>query len=156
MAIKTEFEFNLTTTFNYESSGEQAVAHKLILRAPTNKERTQRIRLKQYVTQAGTWFEKEYMSKTTEAEITAAVAAVTAEKTEEQTNSEYVQLANMFYMCPTIDMTKVIEEFLMLLKEVCTVEGEKKLTSPLFDKMSPDDTDRLLGAYCVNFLRGSS
>lgn len=162
--IKTEFEFDLKVPFGYESGGEQTDAHKLILTAPSNKQRTHRIKLKEYVKLASSWSEKTLLDSldfSQEGVIDAFAklgdSANKADGDKPDISEAYAGagIIDSMYACPDVKMTAAIEEFLLLLLDVCMVEGVKKLTKPLFEKMSPDDTDRLFGAYISNFISGS-
>ena len=59
MADKTEFEFDLNHTFMYkpDNSGEQAEAHKLILKEPTPKNMVERGILKHECSKIIEWIE---------------------------------------------------------------------------------------------------
>lgn len=164
--MSDDFEFNLTKPILYKSknSAEQEEAFKLILSAPTNKQRTQRIRLKQFIKQAADSSEQklvkalspeafEIMLKMGQEQ--NAEAKAKEARTPEEIEAEGNNFVDQIYSCSEIKAEAVIEEFLVLLQEVCLVEGDSKLTKPLFDKMTPGDTDRLLGAYIANFISGS-
>ena len=59
-------------------------------------------------------------------------------------------------MMSDIDYCKYVETFReLLINEICYLPNAIKLTSPLFDKLSLDDTDTLLGEYLANFLLAS-
>lgn len=158
--MKSEFDFDLAQPITYkpDNSGEQEECRKLILKAPTNKQRTQRTKLKQFVYQAILYIQQNPLkAEENEVDVPDEVKNPfdSEGKSEEELQESGKNFCQLMYMCPTIDMTVVNEEFLILLLEVCLVEGEKKLTKPLYDKMSPVDTDNLLGAYLANFIIGS-
>lgn len=159
--MKTEFEFHLTlpVTFKPNNSGEQQEAHRLILKAPTNKQRTQRILLKEYTRMAIFSFRNENenfdQDNIDNIDTTDMQSMLNMDnKTDEEIEEAGKMFVELLYACKDVKMTAVIEEFLLLLLQVCMVEDERPMTKPIFDKMSPGDTDRLLGAYLGNFIIG--
>lgn len=55
-----------------------------------------------------------------------------------------------------IDMEKVIITAQMLIKAVGSAGGEKAMTQPMIDRMSPDDIEKCLGEYMANFILKSA
>lgn len=66
--------------------------------------------------------------------------------------SEMIQI---MYMSGA-DMGKVIVTAKALIKEVGLIGGEKNVTMPMIDRMSPDDIDLCLGEYMANFILKSA
>lgn len=157
--MKTEFTFTLTSPVTYkpDNSGEQSETSTLTLKAPTNKQRTQRNKLKQYVLQS--MFERQEKIQDSESlkNLQDEVDTDKLKKAEDMTDEEIERqgeiLVMSLYGSKMVDSNVLIEEFLVLLQQVCFLEKDKNITKPVFEKMTPDDTDRLLGAYLVNFIR---
>lgn len=64
-------------------------------------------------------------------------------------------MIQMMYMSGT-DMKKVIITAKEIIKAVGLLGGEKVVTQPLVDKMSPDDIENCLGEYMANFILKSA
>ena len=64
-------------------------------------------------------------------------------------------MIQMMYMSGT-DMKKVIITAKEIIKAVGLLGGEKVVTQPLVDKMSPDDIEKCIGEYMANFLLKSA
>lgn len=64
-------------------------------------------------------------------------------------------MMQMMYMSGT-DMKKVIITAKEIIKAVGLLGGEKVVTQPLVDKMSPDDIELCLGEYMANFILKSA
>jgi len=63
------------------------------------------------------------------------------------------ELLKMMYSSTKIEMNKIFYSARELLTSgVCLVDGDVKLTKPLYDSLSQDDVETLLGAYLVNFI----
>ncbi len=61
----------------------------------------------------------------------------------------------MLYMSG-IDMEKVIVTAKAIIKETGLLGGEKVMTQPMIDRMSPDDIETCLGEYMENFILKSA
>jgi len=61
----------------------------------------------------------------------------------------------MLYMSG-IDMEKVIVTAKAIIKETGLLGGEKVMTQPMIDRMSPDDIEACLGEYMENFILKSA
>jgi len=64
-------------------------------------------------------------------------------------------MMQMMYMSG-IDMEKVIVAAKALIKATGLMGGEKVVTSPMIDRMSPDDIETCLGEYMANFILKSA
>ncbi len=159
MSTKTEFEFDLKHTFQFESSGGQVEAHKLILKGPTPKNMVERGLLKHECSKIIEWIEKK-AEDVAEKKGTSTSEDIPDSKTEKEELieesidelGEIIQLG--IYAAPGVDIKLMLGQFRKLMVDCkrCSVEGEKDLTSSLFDKIQPSDQDRMMGLYLANFM----
>ena len=137
--IKSEIIVQLTTPLKYSANGGFEEANELILKAPSNKHRRQANELKQGFFRA--------LKGSADA---SGNVETTANASDHETTGDEIVTA---LMMSDIDYCKYIETFReLLINGICYVTETEKLTSPLFDKLSLDDTDTLLGEYLANFL----
>jgi len=149
---KTEIEFCLTTPIKYAGDGAQVDGFKLILKAPSGKNIAHRAILKQQLMIAFQWMESQ---KPKSAQPDSA-AKPDAKLTDDDIKDVGDALALAIYAAPGVDINRVLGEFAQLLIEgACSVEGEKDLTRSLFEKISLDDVDAMLGQYLANFIMPS-
>lgn len=140
--MKTEIIVQLTTPLKYSTDGGFKDANELVLKAPSNKHRRQANELKQGFFQA--------LKGSAD---TSGTVETTADASDHETTGDEIIAA---LMMSDIDYCKYVETFReLLLNDVCYVTDDVKLTNPLFDKLSLDDTDTLLGEYLTNFLLAS-
>lgn len=78
-----------------------------------------------------------------------------SEKEEDKEDIKGSDIINMMYLAG-IDMGKVIISAQMLIKAVGSAGGEKAMTQPMIDRMSPDDIEKCLGEYMANFILKSA
>jgi hypothetical protein len=150
---KSEIEFCLTSPIKYAGDGGQIDGFKLILKAPSGKNISHRALLKQQLMIAFQWMESQ-KPKASTAE--ASPAKPDAKLTEDDIKDVGDALALAIYAAPGVDINRVLGEFSQLLIEgTCSVEGEKDLTRSLFEKISLDDIDAMLGQYLANFIMPS-
>ena len=148
--MKSEITFKLNVPFEYAVNGAVATASLLILKAPSNKQRFQRAKLKEFFYIA--FNDSNAKAKDEPAEAPKEVAS---EPPSEEAFAEYV--IQTLYSCDKVKITEVLDEFkaLLLSDGICKVEGEINLTQALYDKMDADDSDRLIGAYYAAFILAS-
>ena len=150
---KSEIEFCLTTPIKYAGDGAQIDGFKLILKAPSGKNIYHRALLKQQLMIAFQWMESQ-KPKSSSADV--ASSKPDAKLTDDDIKDVGDALALAIYAAPGVDIDRVLGEFSQLLTEgACSVEGEKDLTKSLFDKISLDDVDAMLGQYLANFIMPS-
>lgn len=139
MVIQDEIEFVLGRPIDYAASGELAKGKLLILKAPSSRNQKERIRLQQGFFQAISSLKNDGESKKD-----AGSADIKG--------SEILALM----LSSSIDMVAFHEDFKRLITSgVCLVEGTEPLTVPLYDKICPDDLDRMLGDYLAGFILSS-
>lgn len=143
---KTEFTFEPETPFKYASKGETREAEFVVLSAPTSKHRRECSFLKQA-------FMRAMNEHSSDAEDAVASSTADARK-QEITGSDVIDLISM---STRTDLNDVIEAGKRLVTGgVALVDGEEKLTPHLFDCMSYDDAERLVGDYLAFFPLRSS
>ena len=147
---KSEFEFHLNTHILFAGkSGDQEEGHTLILKEPTARNMAERAVLKQQFMTIIEWIQ----SKAT-ADESSAPEANAEEASPEETEEFADAVSQALYFAEGIDYKAMLGSFRSLMVEAkcCVVEDEKPLTSSLWDKIRPDDIDRMIGHYLVNFL----
>lgn len=149
--LKSEITVPLATSLKYSVSGGFEDANELILKAPSNKHRRHAIKLKQGFFQA----------LKASADDSGNVKALDSDDDDEAGNKEVDDELTgdkvvAILIMSNIDYGKYIDTFReLLLNDICFVAEGVKLTTPLFDSLSLDDTDTLLGEYLANFLLSS-
>jgi len=147
---KTEVLFNLTTPILYAAgNGTQEEAHTLILKEPTARSMTDRAVLKQQFMTIVEWIQSK-----ANPDAEAATQDVPDEATDEEKEEFAAAVSQAIYMAPGVDYKLMLGSFrsLMIEAKCCSVEDERPLTSSLWDKLSPEDIDLMIGQYLVNFL----
>lgn len=140
--LKSEIIVQLTTPLRYSVDGGFENANELILKAPSNKHRRQANELKQGF----------FRALKGSADSSGNVETTPDASDHETTGDEIVTAI----MMSDIDYGKYVETFReLIINEACYVVEGVKLTKPLFDALSLDDTDVLLGEYLANFLLAS-
>ena len=160
--MSSEIEFDLSSPITYESKGDQTEGFKLILKAPTNKQRQHRNALVDYIRKANN-ATQDRMAKMMDLinvkanDFVEIASSDEIKKEVEKKDAEEIgkEIMGEVFDCEGIKTNAFVEEFLLLMSGVCMVEGEKEMTKPIFDKMSCDDTDRLMAVYIGNFMNGS-
>jgi len=150
---KSEIEYCLKSPIKYAGDGGQIDGYKLILKAPSGKNIYHRALLKQQLMIAFQWMESQKPKSAPDAN---ATAKPDAKLTEDDIKDAGDALALAIYAAPGVDINRVLGEFAQLLIEgACSVEGEKDLTRSLFEKITLDDVDAMLGQYLANFIMPS-
>lgn len=138
--MENEFDFELTTNFEYAHKGDMRTAQLIRFAAPTSKNMTECAFLKQAFFRALPTDDRG--------------ADQQAEKKTEISGDEVIM---MLAMSEKVDLAKVLISAKMLFTSgVAMVDGEEKLTSPLADKMSQDDLENAAGKYMANFILASA
>ena len=134
--MKGEITHELTTPFEYHGNGENKTASVIILSAPSNKQRKHAAKLKQYFFQAIN-------------SLQGADKAEAEENAKDPKGSDIVALL----MMSDVDANDIHEAFKGIITGGCAmVEGATSLTDSLYEKLSFEDTEEMLGDYLVNFL----
>lgn len=138
---KTEIVFDLTNPIEYHSKGQVEQAYKLTLKAPCNRVGRQCNQLKQ-------GFMRALKSL---ADSTGKVDVQNTDKKEskEITSEEIIEVLQM----SDIDYADYIDTFKSLMtNKIAMVTDDVALNSVMFDAISIDDTDKMLGEYLESFL----
>lgn len=140
MDIKDELDFELKKSFDYDYQGERETARLLVLRAPSNKQHKYRVRLQQGFFQA----------------INAIRSTGNSDQTEQNVEVGGAEILALM-LSSDVDMVEYHEVFEKLIcSAVCMVEDKTPLTATLYEKIHPDDLDRLMGDYLGNFILSSA
>ena len=88
----------------------------------------------------------------------SAVSKLPTETSNEKSDDEEIKGSDMLQMMymSGIDMEKVIVTAKAIIKETGLLGGEKVMTQPMIDRMSPDDIENCLGEYMANFILKSA
>ncbi len=135
------FEFSLSESISYHNKGESQEGHSLTLTAPTVKARKKAAKLKQGVMRAVSSLQGD-----------ANIKPEDKKSKEDIKPEEILALIQM----SSIEYDEYMDIFIDLLcKGICKIEDEIEMTAQLADKMSFEDTEKLMGEYLINFILGS-
>lgn len=139
--IKKTFDFTLESPIEIHKGGEIIKSDLLTLKAPSKKNRKQTVKIKQLFFQAMSF----HTSKVTDQD-----KKNQASGDESMTGAEIMV---MLYMSD-IDMEVFDERFskLFLSPGVVMIDDDVQLTEQLFEKISDDDLDKMVGGYLEHFL----
>jgi len=139
---KKEFEFILQEDLQYaDGTGGFAKAKKMLLRAPSTKQKKYSIKLRQGFMQAV----KSNVDTFSKSKNTAK----TSSSHEEMKGEEILGLMLM----SDVDMVGFCDTFKdLLIDGCCLVDGKIVLTLSLYEGLSDEETSRLMGEYIANFL----
>ncbi|MCK5292964.1 MAG: hypothetical protein KAR39_13220 [Thermoplasmata archaeon] len=134
-----DFAYDLKTPIDYHSGSENKEAVSVILSAPSNKQRRAAARLKQF------FFQAINDLKTDDQQA--------SDDSKKPKGSEIVALL----MMSNIDANDVHDAFKDIAISGCAMlDGAVSMNDSLYEKMSFEDTEEMLGEYLVNFLIPSS
>lgn len=143
MSNGDSIEFILSKEITYHHQGTSKQGQMLVLTAPTNAHTRHRVKLQQALHRA--------------------MANIATNKTEQvaqkDTGESTIAGSDVMMMMLTseTDMVQFHDDFRKFMCEgSCLVEGEERITAKLWDDLSPDDTDALMGEYLANFILPSS
>lgn len=146
--FKSEFTFTLRKPIpwvNAGTDGTQQFAKELVLKAPSNRQRHQTAALSQGFMQA-------VHSMQDKAKAEAAKVEDKADKDHQIKGTEVLSAV----MMSDIDFVAYQETFrTLLLNDIAFVSDGQKLTSPMYDNMSTEDSQNLMGEYIAIFLISS-
>lgn len=150
---KSEFTFTLIKPVTYQEKGQAGVVSTEIrLMAPSNKQRRQVAILKEGF--FGAIDETQSKNKLSKEEIASAKEDIAA--TEEDDAFGVPQILYLLLSAKSVDLNKYQEAFReLLLNEIAWVSETQKLTAPIYDELSIDDTESMMGEYISNFLLSS-
>jgi len=135
----TEITYELKSPFEYAFKGDNRDAAFITLTAPTMKQHSQAADLKQSIIRI----------------VREAVKDSGDDESEDSKEDEQItssMIIATIYGSACVEANVVWAQARALLKEnVALVDGEQKLTTPLMEKMSPDDFENMVGEYIANF-----
>lgn len=136
----------LKTPIKYHFEGGEVDATFVTLLAPTSKNLVECSRLKQGFIRAAydvqMQNEKNSISQPEAPDEDADLTLTSAE------------VLQVLYLS-AVDVAPLLLEFKAMTKNIALVEGEVKMTAPLFDSLSPNDVNNLLGDYIATFIAAS-
>lgn len=136
---KTEIEFDLSTPIDFHSKGQVEKAYKLILKAPCNRVGRQCNQLKQGFMRALKGL----------ADSSGRVETNASKEKAEITANEIIEVLQM----SEIDYSDYMDIFKSLItNKIAFITDDIALNSVMFDGLSLDDTDKMLGEYLESFL----
>jgi len=139
MEYKTEIIFNLSTPIEYHAKGNLEQSYELVLKAPSNRVGRQCNQLKQ-------GFMRALKSL---ADGSGEVKTETDANGKEIKADEIIQVLQM----SSIDYADYVDTFKSLItNKMAEVVDGVFLTIPMFENLSIDDTDKMLGEYLESFL----
>ncbi len=148
--IASEFEYKLTDPFSYHKEGGMTTAKSLLLKAPSNVHRFQVNKLKQAFLQAG--FAMQKMNTDSAKAAAAASSAATTQEDEPMSASTIMSIL----LLGDTDMNEFYETFKdMICKNLCFVDGLVPMTGHMFDNLTLNEGDLLLGKYLEVFFISS-
>jgi hypothetical protein len=147
--IISEFEYKLVDAFMYHKDGNMAQAKSLLLKAPSNVHRFQVNKLKQAFLQAAFGMQKMTSGSTNN----KSAAKEAAPDTQEQMSASTIM--NILFL-GNADMNEFYETFKdMLCKNLCFIDGNVPMNSHLFENLTLNEGDLLLGKYLEVFFISS-
>lgn len=139
---KTEIVFDLTQPIEYHAKGNVEKSYQLILKAPNNRVNRQGNQLKQ-------GFMRALKSL---ADTSGKVETGKEQESKDITAEEIIEVLQM----SDVDYADYIDTFKSLItNKIALVADDIYLTNPMFDALSIDDTDKMLGEYLESFLLAS-
>lgn len=142
--IATEFQYRLLTSLPYSSGGEIVDGTFITLSAPSSRNSKECAKLKQAF----------FRSIDQSAEVNENAKEPSAES---ENTGEGVMI--MLAMSKDVELDDVMDTARRMFtsgNNIAMVEGEAKLTSPLIDKMTMDDFERMTGEYMLRFILASA
>lgn len=144
MKLPDSFDFALTKAIKYQANGEHKEGQLLVLTAPNNKQHALRIKIKQAYSRAITSLHQSGFFANAE-------KAEPKEKESEEITGDAVSAV---LYASEIDMVQLHDDFKRLIcAGVCKVEDVEPMTAYIYEQLSCDDTDRLLGEYLAVFIK---
>ena len=136
------FDYALKQPLKYATAGDTTEAVSITCTAPTSKHLSLCAVLRQEFTRAVQAFANQSQAATGEADESVEISGK--------------EIMMMLYASTDCDIDKVIASAKELLTSgLAMVDGCEKLTKPLFDKLSIEDAEALIGDYLGNFILSS-
>ena len=141
--LKTQFDYELESTFSYAYKDDMQEASFITLKAPSSKNVSQCAELKQAFMRA----------------LPTDTSHTVGENESESKGLDDLDgesIMMLIYMSKDVSLKSVLLEAKELFSSgLAFVDGETKVTKPILDKMSQDDLENMLGEYYLNFILAS-
>jgi len=139
-ATINEFIYKLETPVSYHGKGNEEQAYELILKAPSNKQRRECAQLRQGFFKA----------------LNDLQSSGSKEQSEGGSQDIGGKEVLTMILMSGVDYVEYVETFRDLaLNDIVWINEQQRVTSPIFDNMSENDTQNMMGEYIANFLIGS-
>jgi len=144
--MKKDFDYELSSSFEYACKGEIAEATFITFHAPTSRNMQQCAMLKQSFYRALSEQQEKASDPTGE---------TVEDKGDKVING--AEIMDLIMISKDVELVNVLiaGKELFASKGVAMVDGETPLTKPLVDNMSQDDLEKALGEYLANFILAS-
>jgi len=140
--LKSEMDFLLSQSVDYTTKdGTIESANQLALMAPTCAQDALRIKLKQGLTRS--MFELSQSAKVSEPK----------EGDDSEPDGDAII---MLLYASNLDLVSYKETFKQLVTSGSGSIGGMPITKTIFERITPDDSDRMLGEYLANFFKLSA
>ena len=138
---KSEFDFSLSESIVYHSGNSaECTCDTLVLKAPSNKDRKRIFKVQQMFLQA-----TKSMMRMSEDHVN------TPDPSDANADLDASMIVSVIMMS-SVDFGDFADAVCNLLYKNCYLDDDTKLNETLFDKISLDDAQRLVGEYVANFL----
>lgn len=139
----TEFNFELEVPIKYAYEGEMVDGTFITLKAPSSKNMLECSVLKQAF----------FRALPTDTDSTQNSSDDDGEKADLTGDA----IMTLIMMSQNVELATIIATARDLFSSgVALLEGETKVTKPILDDIDPDDLERMIGDYLVNFILASS
>lgn len=141
-----EFEFLLESPIKIARAGDEDLVFRVIVKAPTARNRAHLIRLKQ-----------GFLKAAVEASKNSAVSGAKEEAKDGASDEISAEAIMALLYISDIDLPKLEDEFraLLLSGGLSVVEGVPT-NAHMVDQISHNDFEKMMGQYFVNFIVSSS
>jgi len=148
------FDFQLSRPLTYSHQGEQIDAVSLTLQAPTGKSRMEVTVLKKGFKEAIGSMQAKVMQNETAEEIAEKILDARNQSSDDDNDMTGSDICELIMMYGEFNIRDYHECFKKLLcaNETCMVDGNVKMTAPIYESMLFADIEKLLGEYLKNFL----
>lgn len=143
--IATEFEYDLSQPLSFHKGGELAKAKKLLLKAPSNMHRYHLTKLKQGFMKAIMGMQQNKKPGSSQS----------GEAEEAKFDAKVIL---MLLLASDIDFCEYVEHFKNLIcsqPALCFIDGSVAFNTHLFDQLSEEDCEMIMGKYIETFLLSS-
>lgn len=150
---KTEIVFDLTVPIEYHNKGNIEQAYTVTMQAPSNRVKRQSYQLRQGYKRAMKSLMKDFAGSKVMDGQNDKLEGDLSRGDEVMTPQEIVE----FFQMSDVDYADFMDIFRSLItNKVATIAEGVYLNSVMFDAISMDDADLMMGEYLSNFLLSAS